>query len=121
MKNPNKGIFFLRAMPHEYNPELYNEKDIFGSGSYSDEIIPYYNININIDNIYFGEKIRKTDRNRLILIPINGLIIASQDYEKKSKYFFLIILFHKIKSLKNIEYKSVKIVLECLYVIIKMR
>ena len=92
MKYPDKGIFLIGAKPHEYNPELYNENNLFGSGSISDEVIPYFNFKIN--RIYFysplnkSDKIYITDLDELNLIPTNGLIKASQDYEKKIEIFF---------------------------------
>ena len=92
---PDKGLFLIGAKPHEYNPELFNEKDIFGSGSISDEVIPYFNFKIN--EIYFdlidkSEKIDVTNTEQLDtlqLIPTYGLIKGSQNYEKNiEKYFF---------------------------------
>ena len=105
MKYPDKGIFVLGAKPHEYNPELYKEKDLFGSGSYSDETIPYYNI--NVDNIYFmnnEEKVSITDLDKLHLIPTYGLIKASQDYEKKIEIYFFNYFISQNKCFK--EYKT---------------
>ena len=109
MKNPDKGVFVLGAKPHEYNPELYKEKDLFGSGSYSDDTVPYYNI--NVDNIYFindGEKISITDLDRLHLIPTNGLIKASQDYEKKIEIFFFNYFISQNKCVKEYRVKESK-------------
>ena len=92
MKYPNKGIFLIGARPDEYNPELYNEKDLYGSGSISNEIIPYYNFKVN--GIYFqptlneSDQIYITDIDELQLIPTYGLIKATKDYEKKISIFF---------------------------------
>ena len=108
-KYPDKGIFVLGAMPHEYNPELYKEKDLFGSGSHSDETVPYYNI--NIDNIYFmsnSEKISITDLDKLHLIPSIGLIKASQDYEKKIEINFFNYFITQNKCFKEYRVKESK-------------
>ena len=109
MKNPDKGIFFLGAKPHEYNPELYKEKDLFGSGSYSDDTVPYYNL--NVDNIYFmnnEEKISITDLDKLHFIPTNGLIKASQDYEKKIEIYFFNYFISQNKCFKEYRVKESK-------------
>ena len=105
MKFPDKGIFVLGAKPHEYNPELYKEKDLFGSGSYFDETVPYYSL--NVDNIYFmnnEEKVSITDLDKLHLIPTYGLIKASQDYEKKIEIYFFNYFISQNKCFK--EYKT---------------
>ena len=107
-KYPDKGIFLIGARPHEYNPELYNEQDLYGSGSISNEIVPYFNFKIN--GIYFqptlnqSDKIYITDIDELQLIPTNGLIKASQDYEKKISIFFFDIFISQNKCFK--EYKD---------------
>jgi len=108
---PDKGIFLIGAKPHEYKPELYNEKDLFGSGSYSDEKISYYNIKIN--KIYFElnitEKIFITDLDELYLIPTNGLIKASQDYEKKIEANFFNHFISQNKCFKEYRVKNNKL------------
>jgi len=109
MKIPDKGIFYLGAKPHEYNPELYKEKDLFGSGSYSDDTVPYYNL--NVDNIYFmnnEEKVSITDLDKLHLIPTNGLIKASQDYEKKIEVYFFNYFISQNKCFKEYRVKESK-------------
>ena len=111
-KNPEKGIFLLGAKPHEYIPELYNENDLFGSGSYSNEINPYFSIKVN--EIYFestfniSDKVYITDLDELILIPTNGLIKASQDYEKKIEIFFFDNFIKENKCFKEYRVKASK-------------
>jgi hypothetical protein len=109
MKYPDKGIFVIGAKPHEYNPELYKEKDLFVSGSYADEIIPYYNIQVY--NIYFinnEEKVSITDLDKLVLIPTIGLIKGSQDYEKKIEIYFFNYFISQNKCFKEYRVKESK-------------
>ena len=107
-KFPDNGVFLIGAKPHEYNPDLYNENDLFNSGSISNEIIPYFNFKIN--GIYFqptlnqSDKIYITDVDELQLIPTYGLIKATQDYEKKISLFFFDHFISQNKCFK--EYKD---------------
>ena len=112
MKYPDKGIFLLGAKPHEFNPELYNEKDLYGSGSYSDETVPYFNFKIN--SIYFDSSLNKTDKiyvtdlEEILLIPTNGLIKGSQDYEKKIEINFFDYFISQNKCFKEYRVKNSK-------------
>ena len=112
VKYPNKGIFLIGGKPHEYNSALYKEKDLFGSGSYSNDIIPYFNFKIN--GIYFdsplnnSDKIYITDLDELQLIPTCGLIKASQDYEKKIEIFFFDYFISQNKCFKEYRVKESK-------------
>ena len=111
-KYPDNGIFLIGAKPHDYNPELYNDKDLFGSGSYSDDTTPYFNFKIN--DIYFdsplnsSDKIYITDLDELHLIPTNGLIKASQDYEKKIEINFFDYFINENKCFKEYRVKTSK-------------
>ena len=89
----NEGIFLIGGMPHQYNPDIYKEKYLFGSAYYYDDIIPYFNLKIN--KIYFNspkkseESIYIEDSDILYLIPTKGLIKGTFDYKKKiEQYFF---------------------------------
>ena len=88
----DEGIFLLGARPHEYKPDFYDEKYLFGSAYFYDELIAYFNLKVN--NIYFNspknsEKIDIIDTDLLYLIPTKGLIKGTTDYEKKiENYFF---------------------------------
>ena len=108
MKYPDKGVFLVGGKPHEYNPELFNENDIFGSGSISDETMPYFNFILN--EIYFNsslntvEKISITDLYTVQLIPTYRLIKGSQDYERKIEIYFFSNFISENKCFK--EYKD---------------
>lgn len=88
----NEGIFLLGAKPHKYKPEIYDEKYLYGSAYFYDDLIAYFNLKVN--NIYFNsplksEKIYINDTDILYLNPTKGLIKGTSDYEKKiEKYFF---------------------------------
>ena len=89
----NEGIFLIGEKPHEYNPDIYNEKFLYGSAYYYDDLIAYFNLKVNI--IYFNfpkdkeEKVFINDTDILYLIPTKGLIKGTLDYEKKiEQYFF---------------------------------
>ena len=112
MKYPDKGIFLIGVKPHEYNPELYNENDLFGSGSSSNDIVPYFTFKIN--GIYFdspsnnSDKIYITDLDELQLVPTCGLIKASQDYEKKIEIYFFDYFISQNKCFKEYRVKESK-------------
>ena len=112
MKYPDNGIFLIGTTPHEFNPKLYNEKDLFGAGYYSSELIPYFNFKIN--EIYFdsplndSDKIYITDLDELYLIPTNGLIKGSQDYEKKIEIYFFDYFISQNKCFKEYRVKESK-------------
>ena len=88
----NEGVFLIGAKPHEYKPDIYDEKYLYGSAYFYDELIAYFNLKVN--NIYFNspknsEKIDISDTDLLYLIPTKGLIKGTTDYEKKiENYFF---------------------------------
>ena len=109
-KYPEKGIFLIGARPDEYIPESYNENDLFGSGSISNEVTPYYNFQIH--KIYFqpnlngSDKIYITDVNELQLIPTYGLIKASRDYESKISIFFFDYFISENKCYKEYKFKD---------------
>ena len=83
----NEGIFLLGGKPHDYNPNLYNEKNLFGSAYYYDDLIAYFNLQVN--KIFFksskksDEEISIIDSNILYLIPTKGLIKGTPEYEDK--------------------------------------
>ena len=89
----NEKIFLLGAKPHEFKPEIYKEKNLYGSAYFHDDLIPYYNLKIN--KIYFSsnkkseEIIQINDADLLYLLPTKGIIKGTPDYEKKiEQYFF---------------------------------
>ena len=89
----NEGVFLIGGKPHEYKPNIYNEKYLFGSAYYYENIIPYFNLKIN--KIFFNspkkpeENILIEDTDILYLLPTKGLIKGTFDYEKKiEQYFF---------------------------------
>ena len=88
----NEGVFLIGAKPHEYKPDIYDEKYLYGSAYFYDELIAFFNLKVN--NIYFNspknsEKIDINDTDLLYLIPTKGLIKGTTDYEKKiENYFF---------------------------------
>ena len=88
----NEGVFLIGAKPHEYKPDIYDEKYLYGSAYFYDELIAFFNLKVN--NIYFNspknsEKIDISDTDLLYLIPTKGLIKGTTDYEKKiENYFF---------------------------------
>lgn len=89
----NEKIFLLGAKPHEFKPEIYKEKNLYGSAYFHDDLIPYYNLKIN--KIYFSsnkkseEAIQINDADLLYLLPTKGIIKGTPDYEKKiEQYFF---------------------------------
>ena len=89
----DEGLFLLGGKPHEYKPNVYNEKYLIGSAYYYDNIIPYFNLKIN--KIFFKspekpeESIYINDSDILYLIPTKGLIKGTFDYEDKiEKHFF---------------------------------
>ena len=87
----NEGVFLIGAKPHEYKPDIYDEKYLCGSAYFYDELIAYFNLKVN--NIYFNspknsEKIDISDTDLLYLIPTKGLIKGTTDYEKKIENFF---------------------------------
>jgi hypothetical protein len=94
----NEGVFLLGTTPHEYKPELYNENNLYGSAYYYDDLIAYFNLQVN--KIYFhsnkksDEDIHISDSNILYLIPTKGLIKGTPDYEFKiEKDFFNDFIF----------------------------
>ncbi len=94
----NEGVFLLGTTPHEYKPELYNENNLYGSAYYYDDLIAYFNLQVN--KIYFhsnkksDEDIHISDSNILYLIPTKGLIKGTPDYEYKiEKDFFNDFIF----------------------------
>ena len=88
----NDGIFLIGEKPHEYKPDIYNEKYLYGSAYYHDDLIAYFNLKVN--KIYFNfpmntkEKIVINDTDILYLIPTKGLIKGTLDYEKKTEQYF---------------------------------
>ena len=89
----NEKIFLLGAKPHEIKPEIYKEKNLYGSAYFHDDLIPYYNLKIK--KIYFSsnkkseEVIQINDADLLYLLPTKGIIKGTPDYEKKiEQYFF---------------------------------
>ena len=88
----NEGVFLIGAKPYEFKPDIYEEKYLYGSAYFYDELIAYFNLKVN--NIYFNspknsEKIYINDTDILYLIPTKGLIKGTSDYEKKiENYFF---------------------------------
>ena len=111
-KYPDKGVFLIGAKPQEYKKDLYKEKDLFGSGAYSNDIVPYFTFKVN--GIYFdsplnnSDKIYITDLDELQLIPTCGLIKASQDYEKKIEIYFFDYFISKNKCFKEYRVKESK-------------
>ena len=107
-KDPDKGLFLLGAKPHEYNPELFNENDLFNSGFISEVDIKYFNFKIN--EIYFesyntSEKIIINDLDQIQLIPTYGLIKASKKYEENIEIYFFNYFINNNKCFK--EYRNI--------------
>ena len=106
--NKDEGILLIGAKPHEYNPSIYREKEFISSSSYLEDLISYFNF--RIDQIYFlspnntNEKILITDLHQIYLIPTNGLIRGSQEYEKKIEEYFFSYFISEKKCFK--EYKN---------------
>ena len=101
----NEGVFLIGAKPHEYKPDIYDEKYLYGSAYFYDELIAFFNLKVN--NIYFNspknsEKIDINDTDLLYLIPTKGLIKGTSDYEKKIENFFFNDYIIKKKCFKEI-------------------
>jgi hypothetical protein len=103
---PEQGIFLIGAKPHEYNQELFNENNLFSSGSISDELLPFFNFKIN--DVYFesnnSEKIYITNFDIVQLIPTYGLIKGPQNYENLLETYFFNNFISEKKCFK--EYKE---------------
>ena len=105
---PEQGVFLIGAKPHEYNRELFNENDLFGSGSISDELLPFFNFKIN--DVYFesnnSEKIYITNFDIVQLIPTYGLIKGPQNYESLLETYFFNNFISEKKCFKEYQEKD---------------